>query len=129
MKIILAFLLLIPNLMLSQRLEEVNGDLQCRVEYGIYGRDANTILKKSEEWLSLEFPIRETKFKDNKIIASVIHKKYHFDIEMISYKEQLIVKFRHFRKDGKVLKGKHIQKMNSFIYVLSGRMQNYIRNK
>jgi hypothetical protein len=28
-----------------------------------------------------------------------------------------------------VLKGKHIQKMNSFIYVLSGRMQNYIRNK
>ena len=32
-------------------------------------------------------------------------------------------------KDGKVLKGKHIQKMNSFIYVLSGRMQNYIRNK
>jgi len=58
MKIILAFLLLIPNLMLSQRLEEVNGDLQCRVEYGIYGRDANTILKKSEESLSLEFPIR-----------------------------------------------------------------------
>ena len=115
--------------MLSQRLEEVNGDLQCRVEYKIYGRDANTILKKSEEWLPLEFPIRETKVKDNRIIASVVHKKYHFDIEMISYKEQLIVKFRHFRKDGKVLKGKHIQKINSFIYLLSVRMQNYIRNK
>jgi hypothetical protein len=28
-----------------------------------------------------------------------------------------------------VLKGKHIQKMNNFIYTLSGRMQNYIRNK
>ena len=129
MKIILAFLLLIPNLIISQRLEEVKGDLQSRVEYGIYGRDANTILKKSEEWLSFEFPIRETKIKDNRIVASVAHKKYRFDIEMVSYNQQLIVKFRHFRKDGKVLKGKDIKRINEFLYELSGRMQNYIRYK
>ena len=59
-RILLILLLSLPTGLFSQRLVEVNGEYQSRVEYSVSDRDISTIFRKSNAFLDTQLPDRQT---------------------------------------------------------------------
>jgi hypothetical protein len=131
MKLILTLLLLIPTLLYSQKLEEYNGKYKAKVEYSVSGKSVDFIFNNAKSWVESEFPKRQMENdiiypKSKKLSGIVYNKKLSFHIEIICYDGSFIAKFSDFYNKKK-LKNKKIQKINQYLFELSGRMQKYIR--
>ena len=130
---LLTLLLFIPTLLYSQRLEEFNDNYRARVEYSVNDKSVDYIFDNAKSWIAEEFPqrkIEEVVYPKSKRISGIVYnKKLSFHIEIICYDGSFIAKFSDFYINKKSLKGKKVDKVNQYLYSLSGRMQNYIRYK
>lgn len=131
MKLLLTLLLLIPTLLYSQKLEEYNGKYKAKVEYSVSGKSVDFIFNNAKSWIESEFPKRQMENdviypKSKKLSGIVYNKKLSFHIEIICYDGSFIAKFSDFYNNKK-LNNKKIQKINQYLFELSGRMQKYIR--
>lgn len=132
MKLLLTLLLLIPTLLYSQRIEEVDGKYKARIEYSVSGKSVDYIFKNAKSWIEIEF--QKSKMNDvaiysksKKLSGRVYNKKISFNIEIICTDVSFITKFSDFYLNKKPLKEKDIKKVNKYLFELSGRMQKYIR--
>ena len=132
MKLLLTLLLLIPTLLYSQRVEEVDGKYKARIEYSVSGKSVDYIFKNAKSWIEIEF--QKSKMNDvaiysksKKLSGRVYNKKISFNIEIICTDVSFITKFSDFYLNKKPLKEKDIKKVNKYLFELSGRMQKYIR--
>jgi hypothetical protein len=128
----LTLLLLIPTLLYSQRIEEVDGKYRARIEYSVTGKSVDYIFNNAKSWIEIEF--QKSKMNDvaiysksKKLTGTVYNKKLSFNIEIICSDGSFITKFSDFYLNKKILKEKDIDKVNKYLYELSGRMQKYIR--
>jgi hypothetical protein len=131
MKLLLTLLLFIPTLLYSQRLEESNGKYKAKIEYSVSGKSVDFIFNNAKSWVESEFPKRQmendvTYPKSKKLSGIVYNKKLSFHIEIICYDSSFIAKFSDFYNNKK-LNNKKIQKINQYLFELSGRMQKHIR--
>lgn len=131
MKILLAFLLFIPSLLFSQKLDD---KLQARIEYSVNGKNANYIFHNANSWVESEFRDRKMIMSEcdpnsKRILGLVYDKDFDFIIEINCQDERFIVKFSNFFYRRKPLEhdDKKIEKINQYLFELSGRMQKYIR--
>jgi hypothetical protein len=132
MKLLLTLLLLIPTLLYSQRLEEYGGKYKSKIEYSVSGKSVDFIFNNAKSWIESEFPKRQMDNdviypKSKKLSGIVYSKKLSFHIEIICYDGSFITKFSNFYLNKRELKPKKIDKMNQYLFELSGRMQKYIR--
>jgi len=131
MKLLLTLLLLIPTLLYSQRLEEYGDKYKAKIEYSVSGKSVDFIFNNAKSWVESEFPKRQMKNdviypKSKKLSGIVYNKKLSFHIEIICYDSSFIAKFSDFYNNKK-LNNKKIQKINQYLFELSGRMQKHIR--
>ena len=132
MKLLLTLLLLIPTLLYSQRIEEINGKYSAKIEYSVSGKSVDYIFNNAKSWIETEFEKSKMNGviiypRSKKISGTVYNKKISFQIEIICYDEHFITKFSNFHLNKRELKPKKIDKMNQYLFELSGRMQKYIR--
>jgi hypothetical protein len=132
MRKLLILLLFIPTLLYSQKLEEVNGNYKARVEYSVSDRSVDYIFDNVNSWIEEEFPQRKMEEvviypKSKRISGIVYNKKLSFHIEIICYDGSFIAKFSDFYINKRSLKDKKVDKVNQYLYGLSGRMQKNIR--
>jgi len=132
MKWILTLLLLIPTLLYSQRIEEIDGKYRARIEYSVTGKSVDYIFNNAKSWLEIEF--QKSKMNNvtiyansKKLSGTVYNKKLSFNIEIICSDGSFVTKFSDFYLNKNSLKEKDIKKVNKYLYELSGRMQKYIR--
>ena len=132
MKWLLTLLLLIPTLLYSQRIEEIDGKYKSRIEYSVSGKSVDYIFNNAKSWIEIEF--QKSKMNDvaiysknKKLSGTVYNKKLSFNIEIICTDVSFITKFSDFYLNKKPLKEKDIKKVNKYLFELSGRMQKYIR--
>jgi hypothetical protein len=132
MKWILTLLLLIPTLLYSQRIEEIDGKYRARIEYSVTGKSVDYIFNNAKSWLEIEF--QKSKMNNvtiyansKKLSGTVYNKKLSFNIEIICNDGSFVTKFSDFYLNKNTLKEKDIDKVNRYLYELSGRMQKYIR--
>lgn len=131
MKIFLALLLLIPNFLFSQKLDD---KLQARIEYSVNGKSANYIFSNANSWVENEFRDRKMIMSEcdpnsKRILGLVYDKDFDFIIEINCQDGRFIVKFSNFFYKRKPLEQdeKKIERINQYLFELSGRMQKYIR--
>jgi hypothetical protein len=132
MKIILAFLLFIPTLLYSQRIEEIDGKYKAKIEYSVSGKSVDYIFNNAKSWIEIEFQKNKmndvTIYKNSKKLSGTVYnKKLSFNIEIICNDRSFVTKFSDFYLNKKTLKEKDIDKVNQYLFELSGRMQKYIR--
>jgi len=132
MKWILTLLLLIPTLLFSQRIEQIDGKYRARIEYSVTGKGVDYIFNNAKSWLEIEF--QKSKMNNvtiyansKKLSGTVYNKKLSFNIEIICSDGSFVTKFSDFYLNKNSLKEKDIKKVNKYLYELSGRMQKYIR--
>jgi hypothetical protein len=132
MKWLLTLLLLIPTLLYSQRIEEIDGKYRARIEYSVTGKSVDYIFNNAKSWLEIEF--QKSKMNNvtiyansKKLSGTVYNKKLSFNIEIICSDGSFVTKFSDFYLNKNSLKEKDIKKVNKYLYELSGRMQKYIR--
>ena len=132
MKWLLTLLLLIPTLLFSQRIEEIDGKYRARIEYSVTGKSVDYIFNNAKSWLEIEF--QKSKMNNvtiyansKKLSGTVYNKKLSFNIEIICSDGSFVTKFSDFYLNKNSLKEKDIKKVNKYLYELSGRMQKYIR--
>jgi hypothetical protein len=132
MKLILTLLLLIPTLLFSQRIEQIDGKYRARIEYSVSGKSVDYIFNNAKSWIEIEF--QKSKMNNvtiytnsKKLSGTVYNKKLSFNIEIICSDGSFITKFSDFYLNRKILKEKDIDKVNKYLFELSGRMQKYIR--
>jgi len=134
MKWLLTLLLLIPTLLFSQRIEQIDGKYRARIEYSVTGKSVDYIFNNAKSWLEIEF--QKSKMNNvtiyansKKLSGTVYNKKLSFNIEIICNDGSFVTKFSDFYLNKNTLKEKDIDKVNRYLYELSGRMQKYIRYK
>ena len=132
MKWLLTLLLLIPTLLYSQRIEEIDGNYRARIEYSVTDKSIDYIFNNAKSWIEIEF--QKSKMNDvaiysksKKLSGTVYNKKLSFNIEIICNDGSFITKFSDFYLNKKPLKEDDIKKVNKYLFELSGRMQKYIR--
>jgi hypothetical protein len=132
MKLLLTLLLFIPTLLYSQRIEEIDGKYKARIEYSVSGKSVDYIFNSAKSWIEIEF--QKSKMNDvtiysksKKLSGTVYNKKLSFQIEIICNDGSFVTKFSDFYLNKKTLKEKDIDKVNQYLFELSGRMQKYIR--
>jgi len=132
MKMLLTLLLLIPTLLYSQRIEEIDGKYKAKIEYSVSGKSVDYIFNNAKSWIEIEF--QKNKMNDvtiytnsKKLSGTVYNKKLSFNIEIICNDRSFVTKFSDFYLNKKTLKEKDIDKVNQYLFELSGRMQKYIR--
>jgi hypothetical protein len=132
MKLLLTLLLFIPTLLYSQRIEEIDGKYKARIEYSVSGKSVDYIFNSAKSWIEIEF--QKSKMNDvtiysksKKLSGTVYNKKLSFNIEIICNDVSFVTKFSDFYLNKKTLKKKDIDKVNQYLFELSGRMQKYIR--
>jgi len=131
MKILLTFLLFIPTLLFSQKLDD---KLQARIEYSVNGKNVNYIFNNANSWIENEFKDRKMLISEcdpnfKKIMGLVYDEDFDFIIEINCQDGRFIAKFSNFSYKRKPLDqdDKKIEKINQYLFELSGRMQKYIR--
>jgi hypothetical protein len=131
MKIFLAFLLFIPSFLFSQKLDD---KLQARIEYSVNGKNANYIFSNANSWVENEFRDRkmimsECDSNSKRILGLVYDKDFDFIIEINCQDGRFVAKFSNFFYKRKPLEQDEnkIEKINQYLFELSGRMQKYIR--
>ena len=88
MKWLLTLLLLIPTLLYSQRIEEIDGKYRARIEYSVTDKSIDYIFNNAKSWIEIEF--QKSKMNDvaiysknKKLSGTVYNKKLSFNIEII----------------------------------------------
>ena len=132
MKMLLTLLLLIPTLLYSQRIEEIDGKYKAKIEYSVSGKSVDYIFNNAKSWIEIEFQKNKmndvTIYKNSKKLSGTVYnKKLSFNIEIICNDGSFVTKFSDFYLNKKTLKEKDINKVNKYLFELSGRMQKYIR--
>ena len=132
MKWLLILLLLMPTLLFSQKIEEIDGKYRARIEYSVTDKSIDYIFNNAKSWIEIEF--QKSKMNDvaiysksKKLSGTVYNKKLSFNIEIICTDGSFITKFSDFYLNKKPLKEDYIKKVNKYLFELSGRMQKYIR--
>ena len=132
MKWLLILLLLMPTLLFSQKIEEIDGKYRARIEYSVTDKSIDYIFNNAKSWIEIEF--QKSKMNDvaiysksKKLSGTVYNKKLSFNIEIICNDGSFITKFSDFYLNKKVLKEDDVKKVNKYLFELSGRMQKYIR--
>jgi len=132
MRLLFTLLLLIPTLLHSQRIEEIDGKYRARIEYSVTDKSIDYIFNNAKSWIEIEF--QKSKMNDvaiysknKKLSGTVYNKKLSFNIEIICNDGSFIAKFSDFYLKRKPIKPKNIDMVNQYLFKLSGRMQKYIR--
>lgn len=130
----IVFFLIISTSIFSQKLVEVNGKYQSRVEYSVSGRDLPTIFRKCNIFLDMELPNRKTLSisqddKINKFSGIGTWKKFQFVYEVICTKESFKMIFTNISYKSKPINQKlgKIDDINQFFVDLCGKMQSFVR--
>jgi hypothetical protein len=133
--ILLTILLLIPFVSHTQKIEEVNGKLQAKIEYSVDGKKSAYILSKCYSWVETKFMDREMIVSDcdphNKRIMCIAF-TYDFDfvLEIICVDGRFIAKFSNFFWHDKPLEQKRrkIKPIEEYLFLLCGDMQRSVRS-
>ena len=132
MKFIFAFLLLIPTLLYSQRIEEIDGKYRAKIEYSVSDRGVDYIFTNANSWIEMEFQKRKMNdvaiyTKSKKLSGTIYDRKLSFTIEIVCSDGSFITRFSDFKFKGKPIKPSKVDSVNRYLFELSGRMQKYIR--
>ena len=133
-RILLILLLSLPTGLFSQRLVEVNGEYQSRVEYSVSDRDISTIFRKSNAFLDTQLPDRQTLAisqdeKVHKFSGVATYEKYRFEYEVLCFDKSFKIIFTNFTYKSKSIE-QHTNKLpeiNQFLLDLCGKMQSFVR--
>ena len=133
-RILLILLLSLPTGLFSQRLVEVNGEYQSRVEYSVSDRDISTIFRKSNAFLDTQLPDRQTLAisqdeKVHKFSGVATYEKYRFEYEVLCFDKSFKIIFTNFTYKSKPIE-EHTNKLpeiNQFLLELCGKMQAFVR--
>jgi len=133
-RILLILLLSLPTGLFSQRLIEVNGEYQSRVEYSVNDRDISTIFRKSNVFLDTHLPDRQTLAishdeKIHKFSGIATYEKYRFEYEILCFDKSFKIIFTNFTYKSKPIE-QHTNKLpeiNQFLLDLCGKMQAFVR--
>ena len=133
-RILLILLLSLPTGLFSQRLVEVNGEYQSRVEYSVSDRDISTIFRKSNAFLDTQLPDRQTLAisqdeKIHKFSGVATYEKYRFEYEVLCFDKSFKIIFTNFTYKSKSIE-QHTNKLpeiNQFLLDLCGKMQAFVR--
>ena len=133
-RILLILLLSLPTGLFSQRLVEVNGEYQSRVEYSVSDRDISTIFRKSNDFLDTQLPDRQTLAisqdeKIHKFSGVATYEKYRFEYEVLCFDKSFKIIFTNFTYKSKSIE-QHTNKLpeiNQFLLDLCGKMQAFVR--
>ena len=133
-RILLILLLSLPTGLFSQRLVEVNGEYQSRVEYSVSDRDISTIFRKSNAFLDTQLPDRQTLAisqdeKIHKFSGVATYEKYRFEYEVLCFDKSFKIIFTNFTYKSKPIE-QHTNKLpeiNQFLLDLCGKMQSFVR--
>ena len=133
-RILLILLLSLPTGLFSQRLVEVNGEYQSRVEYSVSDRDISTIFRKSNAFLDTQLPDRQTLAisqdeKMHKFSGVATYEKYRFEYEVLCFDKSFKIIFTNFTYKSKSIE-QHTNKLpeiNQFLLDLCGKMQAFVR--
>ena len=133
-RILLILLLSLPTGLFSQRLVEVNGEYQSRVEYSVSDRDISTIFRKSNVFLDTHLPDRQTleisqDEKIHKFSGIATYEKYRFEYEVLCFDKSFKIIFTNFTYKSKPIE-QHTNKLpeiNQFLLDLCGKMQSFVR--
>ena len=132
-RILLILLLSLPTGLFSQRLVEVNGEYQSRVEYSVSDRDISTIFRKSNAFLDTQLPDRQTLAisqdeKIHKFSGVATYEKYRFEYEVLCFDKSFKIIFTNFTYKSKPIE-QHTNKLpeiNQFLLDLCGKMQSFV---
>jgi len=133
--IFITLFLLISTTLVSQKLTEVDGKYQSRVEYSVSGRDISSIYTKSNQFLDTELPGRQisSMSKEEKIYkfsGTATYDKYQFEYEVICFDKSFKIIFSNFTYKLKPIE-QHTNKLseiNQFLLQLCGKMQFFVRH-
>lgn len=132
--LLITILVLLSNFSFSQRLDEVNGKYQSRVEYSVSGRDISTIFRKCNVFLDTQLPDRQTLTisqddKIQKFSGIGTHKKFKFFYEVICTDQSFKITFTNITYKSKPIdqKSSKIVEMNEFLVDFCGKMQAFVR--
>lgn len=132
--LLITIFVLICNFSFSQRLEEVNGKYQSRVEYSVSGRDISTIFRKCNVFLDMQLPERQTLMtsqeeKIQKFSGIGSYNKFKFVYEVICTESSFKIMFTNITYKLKPINGKSskINKMNEYLLDFCGKMQAFVR--
>jgi hypothetical protein len=132
--LLITIFVLVCNFSFSQRLEEVNGKYQSRVEYSVSDRDISTIFRKCNVFLDMELPDRQTlaisqDAKIQKFSGIGTHKKFKFVYEVICTDRSFKITFTNITYKLKPIgqKSSKIDQMNEFLVDFCGKMQAFVR--
>ena len=133
-RILLILLLSLPTGLFSQRLVEVNGEYQSRVEYSVSDRDISTIFRKSNAFLDTQLPDRQTLAisqdeKIHKFSGVATYEKYRFEYEVLCFDKSFKIIFTNFTYKSKPIEQhtNKLQEINQFLLDLCGKMQAFVR--
>jgi hypothetical protein len=132
MKILLTLFLFIPTLLYSQRIEEVDGKYRAKIEYSVSDKNVDYIFTNANSWIEMEFQKKKMNavtiyMKSKKISGMVYDRNLSFNIEIVCSDGSFITRFSDFKFKGKPIKPNRVDKVNRYLFELSGRMQKYIR--
>ena len=130
----IAILLLISTSVFSQKLTEIDGKYQSRVEYSVSDRDISTIFRKSNAFLDTQLPDRQTLAisqdeKVHKFSGVATYEKYRFEYEVLCFDKSFKIIFTNFTYKSKPIE-QHTNKLpeiNQFLLDLCGKMQSFVR--
>ena len=130
----IAILLIISTSVFSQKLTEIDGKYQSRVEYSVSDRDIFTIFRKCNVFLDMELPDRQTLAisqddKIQKFSGIGTHKKFKFVYEVICTDRSFKITFTNITYKLKPInqKSSKIDQMNEFLVDFCGKMQAFVR--
>ncbi len=130
----IAILLIISTSVFSQKLTEIDGKYQSRVEYSVSDRDISTIFRKCNVFLDMELPDRQTLAisqddKIQKFSGIGTHKKFKFVYEVICTDRSFKITFTNITYKLKPInqKSSKIDQMNEFLVDFCGKMQAFVR--
>jgi hypothetical protein len=130
----IAILLIISTSVFSQKLTEIDGKYQSRVEYSVSDRDISTIFRKCNVFLDMELPDRQTLAisqddKIQKFSGIGTHKKFKFVYEVVCTDRSFKITFTNITYKLKPIgqKSSKINQMNEFLVDFCGKMQAFVR--
>lgn len=132
--IFITLFLLVYGSMFSQKLAEVDGRYQSRVEYSVSGRDKSIIYEKCNQFLETELSDKQTlsTSKDDKLYkfsGTGSFEKYQFDYEVFCFDNSFKIIFTNFTYKSKSI-DQHTNKIgeiNQYLVKLCGKMQYFVR--
>lgn len=132
--IFITLFLLISTTLVSQKLTEVDGKYQSRVEYSVAGREISTIYNKSNQFLDTELPGRQISSvsreeKIYKFSGIATYQKYQFEYEVICFDRSFKIIFTNFTYKSKPIENhtNKLSEINQFLLGLCGKMQAFVR--